>query len=71
MTLNYSITGITYIAKDAIVDGINDLSFAKAEYVPTTPTEGKVVITIDEDMTPNDILSLGAYIGQVETMRLS
>jgi hypothetical protein len=71
MVLKYPITMANYSSREDIVLSLNDVLSIQAEYVNTSIGKGFIAITIDEDeMDADSILSLGAYIGQIETMNL-
>lgn len=60
-----------YSVREDIVLSLNDMSFVEAEYVNESIGKGFIAISVDEDkMDANAILSLGAYIGQIETMQM-
>lgn len=72
MVLKYPITMANYSSREDVVLSLNDMPFTKAEYVSTSLGKGFISITIDEDEIDADtILSLGAYIGQIEAMNLA
>lgn len=59
-----------YSSREDVVLSLNDLSNVKAEYVSTGIGKGYIEITFLNQPSNEDILSLGAYIGQIETMQL-
>lgn len=71
MTLKYPISMVNYSSREDIVMSLKDLEFIlDAEYITTSLGKGFIAITVDqEQMSADDILSLGAYIGQIETMQ--
>jgi len=71
MIIKYPVSMANYSFREDIVLSLNDLAFIlEAEYVSTGLGKGFIAITVDqEEMSADDILSLGAYIGQIETMQ--
>lgn len=60
-----------YSSREDVVVSLNDLPNISAEYVNEGVGRGFIAISIDEDeVDANAILSLGAYIGQIETMQM-
>lgn len=58
-----------YSSREDVILSLNDIPNITAEYKPETLGKGFIAITMDEDeVDADDILSLGAYIGQIETM---
>ena len=71
MVLKYPITMANYSVREDIVLSLNDLSFVEAEYINESIGRGFIAISVDEDEIDADaILSLGAYIGQIETIQM-
>lgn len=71
MVLKYPIKMANYSSREDIVTSLNDMSFIQAEYVSTGLGVGFIAISMDdEEVTADDILSIGAYIGQIETITL-
>ena len=71
MTLKYPISIITYVAKDRIMECLNSMPNISAEYVQKSLGDGYIAINIEQDeVSADDIFSIGTYIGQLETMTL-
>jgi hypothetical protein len=72
MVLKYPITMANYSSREDIILSLNDVLSIQAEYVSTSVGKGFIAISIDdEEVSADDILSIGAYIGQIETMNLT
>lgn len=70
MVIKYPVKMSNYSSREDVVLSLNDISNIKAEYISEGIGKGYIQITFSTEVTPEDILSLGAYIGQIETMGL-
>lgn len=58
-----------YSSREDVILSLNDIPNITAEYQPETLGKGYIQIIIEDDeIDAEAILSLGAYIGQIETM---
>ena len=71
MILKHPVKMGNYSSKDNVISSLNELPNVTAEFVKLGFGKDFIAITIDEDeVDADDILSLGSYIGQIETMAL-
>jgi hypothetical protein len=71
MVLKYPVTMVNYSSREDVVMSLNGLPGISADYISTSIGKGFIAVSVDEDVfMADDILSLGAYIGQIETMQL-
>lgn len=59
-----------YSSREDVVLSLNDMSDVRAEYISEGIGKGYIEITFFTEPSADDILSLGSYIGQIETMNL-
>jgi hypothetical protein len=61
---------VNYGSKDDVVLSLNDLENISAEYVSLGFGKGEIHIQVPDDFSVNDVLSLGQYIGGIQSMHL-
>ena len=69
-TITYKVNMANYGSKDNVILNLNDISEIHAEFVNTGVGQGEIHIKVPNDFTLTDALSLGSYIGQIQTMSL-
>lgn len=69
-TVIYKVAMANYGSKDDVVLSLNDLSNISAEFKSTGIGKGEIHISFSNQPSFDDVLAIGAYIGQIETMQL-
>jgi len=69
-TLVYEVSAANYNSREDVVLSLNDFIGISAEFKSTGIGKGEIHITFTKEPSLNDVFSLGAYIGQIETMQL-
>ena len=67
-TIVYNVSPGIYSTREQVVNALNDISAITAEFKSTGYGKGEIIITVPDDFSLTDAVTMGAYIGQIETM---
>jgi hypothetical protein len=67
-TIVYNLSPGTYSARQEIIDSLNAITGITAELKVIGYGKGEILITVPDDFSLVDAVTMGAYIGQIETM---
>jgi len=70
-TITYELGIGGYVGRDEAIEAINNTLKLSAKYVSITPLTGKIEIKVPDDFSLSDAMALGAYVGQIQTMKLA
>lgn len=68
MTIVYNVSPGIYSTREEVVNALNAISAITAEFKSTGFAKGEILISVPDDFSLTDAVTMGAYIGQIETM---
>jgi hypothetical protein len=69
-TITYELGIGDYMSRDEVLTALAKLNL-DAQYISVTSLKGKIVIKVPDTFSLSDAMSLGAYVGQIQTMKLA